>query len=106
MEIHNIDLKVLIWGTIYDCRVTIEGYNVGLWQQGKTAEGQLYLFRSLPNFPTDNDINFFLIARGIHGAQIDLEIKVDGRDIKNIMPCKINNGIGTISYNLKTLLQG
>lgn len=103
METHNIDLKILIWGSIFDCQVTIEGYTVGLWNKGRTATGQIYLYRSLPNFPTDNDINFVLIARGVNGAKVDLEIKIDNNIIKNI-PCQINNGIGTIFYNIKTLL--
>lgn len=103
MKTHNIDLKILIWGSIFDCQVTVEGHPVGLWGKGKTADGQLYLQRSLPDFPTDHDINFVLIARGINGAKADLEIRIDQKTVKNIS-CKISNGIGTISYNIKTLL--
>ncbi len=103
MEVHNIDLKILIWGSIFDCQVTIEGYTVGLWNKGRTDAGQLYLHRTLPEFPTDHDINFVLIARGINGASVELQITVDQHNIKNI-PCVITNGMGTIFYNIKTLI--
>lgn len=88
----NITLEISTWGSVFDARIYLEGYEIKLWQ---TNTARRIKFRHLPDYYVDGgSLDVALETDGKNGSSATLTIKFD--DFVDTFTCTNNHGQGVV----------
>jgi hypothetical protein len=89
MKIRDIRLEIKIWGSLFDCSVTLEETNViGLWAYDTK---KMIFFKELKSYPIEGTLEVKISAKGKNGASSTLTIKIKDQEDETLK-CEIQDG--------------
>ncbi len=77
MDKRNIRLELKFRGSVLDCRVTVNGENMGGWDYDKAEKLR---YKELDAYATGGSLEVEVITKGKNGAAALLEVQVEGQE--------------------------